>query len=391
MAETTEPAKRYDFDRVVRMLLSAGTALAVILLLRYLSDVLAPVAVAALLAYLLNPVVTRLDARIRKRGISVALTVLGVVGLILGSMAVVGPILISQISDFSGMVGSMEGAGQIEGAFDGTGPGFHERYQSFKSARSAGTQDLLTQVELMLADVKWSEVLLKAATRLAPGVWGVVSGALSLLLGLTVVVVVLLYLFFLLMDYPLYAGRWKEFLPPAYREPVVGFIDEFVDAMRRYFRGQFVIAGTVGVLFVIGFWLIGLRMSVLLGLFIGLLNMVPYLQLAGLVPAMLLGLVRAIENAGPDGDPQIVWSLALVLIVFAVVQLIQDAVLTPRILGKSTGLRPLVILLGVCVWGKLLGFLGLVLAIPLTCIGLAYYRKFILERVESRSGAGQKS
>ena len=83
--------------------------------------------------------------------------------------------------------------------------------------------------------------------------------------------------------------------------------------------------------------------------------------------------------------------LALVLIVFAVVQLIQDAVLTPRILGKSTGLRPLVILLGVCVWGKLLGFLGLVLAIPLTCIGLAYYRKFILERVESRNGAGQKS
>ena len=71
-------------------------------------------------------------------------------------------------------------------------------------------------------------------------------------------------------------------------------------------------------------------------------------------------------------------SLLLVVAVFAVAQLIQDAVLTPRIMGKATGLRPAIMLLGVCIWGQLLGFLGLVLAIPLTCLGLAYYRRVVL-------------
>ncbi len=69
------------------------------------------------------------------------------------------------------------------------------------------------------------------------------------------------------------------------------------------------------------------------------------------------------------------------LAVFAVVQLFQDAFLVPKIMGKSTGLKPWVILLGIFVWGKLLGFLGLVLAIPLSCLGLAYYRRFILKEL----------
>jgi predicted PurR-regulated permease PerM len=68
----------------------------------------------------------------------------------------------------------------------------------------------------------------------------------------------------------------------------------------------------------------------------------------------------------------------LVLVVFAVVQLVQDGVLVPKIMGKTVGLRPVVILLGIFIWGKLLGFLGLILAIPLTCLGLAYYRRFVL-------------
>jgi predicted PurR-regulated permease PerM len=68
----------------------------------------------------------------------------------------------------------------------------------------------------------------------------------------------------------------------------------------------------------------------------------------------------------------------LVLAVFAVVQLIQDGLLVPKIMGKQTGLRPVAMLLGLFIWGKLLGFLGLVLAIPLTCLGIAFYRRWVL-------------
>jgi predicted PurR-regulated permease PerM len=143
--------------------------------------------------------------------------------------------------------------------------------------------------------------------------------------------------------------------------------------MRRYFRGQFIVALCVGILFSIGFSLIGLPMAVPFGLFIGALNMVPYLQIVGLVPAALLALVRSIDTGG-----SVMFSIVLVLLVFGVVQLLQDAVIVPRVMGKATGLRPVSILLGVFIWGKLLGFIGLILAIPLTCLGIAYYRRHVL-------------
>jgi predicted PurR-regulated permease PerM len=106
---------------------------------------------------------------------------------------------------------------------------------------------------------------------------------------------------------------------------------------------------------------------------------VPYLQAVALIPALLLAAVRALETDGR------VWvSMALVLVVFGAAQIVQDIVLTPRIMGRSTGLRPVIIMLSVFVWGKLLGFLGLLLAIPLTCVGLAYYRRFVLREGRQR-------
>jgi predicted PurR-regulated permease PerM len=79
-----------------------------------------------------------------------------------------------------------------------------------------------------------------------------------------------------------------------------------------------------------------------------------------------------------ETDTGFLWSVALVLMVYAVAQMTQDWFLTPRILGKATGLRPVAILLSVFIWGKLLGFLGLLLSIPLTCLAIAYYRRYVL-------------
>ena len=163
------------------------------------------------------------------------------------------------------------------------------------------------------------------------------------------------------------------FLPPQYRKSIVEFYEQFNLAMRRYLRGQAVVALSVGALFSLGFTLIELPMALPFGLFIGLLNMVPYLQTVGLVPGVMLAGLRAIE-----GDSSFAVSVGLVLAVFVVIQVIQDALLAPRIMGRATGLSPVAILLGVFVWGKLLGFLGLLLAIPLTCLGIAYYRRYVL-------------
>jgi predicted PurR-regulated permease PerM len=101
--------------------------------------------------------------------------------------------------------------------------------------------------------------------------------------------------------------------------------------------------------------------------------MVPYLQIIGLIPAFFLALVHALETGGN------LWTmLALTGLVFGVVQIIQDAILVPRILGKEMGLSPAMILLSLSIWGKLLGIFGLLIALPMTCLLVAYYRRFLI-------------
>ncbi len=142
--------------------------------------------------------------------------------------------------------------------------------------------------------------------------------------------------------------------------------------MNHYFRGQALVAFIVGIMFCIGFSIIGLPMAVLLGLFIGLLNMVPYLQLISLVPATLLCLVYSVDT---DVDFWHIWWSCMA--VYIIVQLIQDFFLTPKIMGKAMGLNPAIILLSLSVWGTLLGFIGLIIALPLTTLLMAYYDNYI--------------
>ena len=123
------------------------------------------------------------------------------------------------------------------------------------------------------------------------------------------------------------------------------------------------IALIVGVLLAIGFKIIGLPMGIMMGLFIGALNISPYLQILGIIPAMLLALLKAMETN------QSFWHvMMLVLIVMAVVQVIQETILTPRILGKAYGMNPAVVLLTLSVWGSVMGLLGMLLALPLTTL-----------------------
>ena len=115
-------------------------------------------------------------------------------------------------------------------------------------------------------------------------------------------------------------------------------------------------------------------MAIGLGLFIGLLNMVPYLQLVGFIPTILLAVVKAADT----GDS--FWMIMLsALIVFAVVQTIQDTILTPKIMGHVTGLNPAIILLSLSIWGSLLGILGMVIALPMTTLLVTYYQRYVIK------------
>ena len=410
-----EQEPRAAIDRMLRWLPTVLVVVGLVWLTRYLSDVLIPFAAAVVLAYLLNPLVTVFEQKTHRRGTAVAITLagLGIIGLAV--VVIVVPLMASQAARFQTDLSKLRDdvaatfeervpvggvkpiAALPEDVDDGVTPkttlGLRELSEGWAAFRSQSDRPRHERYKLILDRVEgtvvgrqiealirytesdeFRDLLLGAAKQLAIGGWTVVAFAVNFVFGLTGLVIVLLYLIFLLLDYPQYAGTWKTFLPPAHRDSIVGFLAEFNAVLRRYFRGQAVVAISVGVLFAVGFSIIGLPMAIPFGLFVGLLNMVPYLQTVGLIPAIMLAALQAIEH-----DSSFALSLLAVLAVFAVAQVVQDALITPRVMGKATGLRPVAILLGLFVWGKLLGFLGLLLAIPLTCLIIAYYRRFVLD------------
>ena len=144
--------------------------------------------------------------------------------------------------------------------------------------------------------------------------------------------------------------------------------------MNNYFRGQALIALCVGILFSIGFLIIDFPLAIPLGLFIGALSFVPYLHALGLVPAVILSLFKAAETG------QNFWIVLITcLAVFLIVQIIQDLVLTPKIMGDAVGLPPFLILLSLSVWGFMLGIIGMIIALPLTTIIISYYKRYVSE------------
>lgn len=357
-------SKPYTFDRIMRITITAGFLFVLIWLLGYLSDVLIPFAVAFLLAYLMNPLVQLVQKKIPNRAAAVFISLLGVIllAVFLGWMII--PMIVKEVAYMGKILSDLVNNADLAQRAAKMFPA--DLWQFIKDfASRSDIQDLFK------TDKFWKTAGV-AANRILPGVWGMITGTATFIMGLLGLAIIALYLIFLLLDYRAFSRGWKELIPSAYRESFIGFVADFESAMSSYFRGQAAIAFICGILFAIGFTLIGLPLGILLGLFIGLLNMVPYLQLIGLIPAILLALFHSLETGIS------IWVvLGLTGVVFAVVQVIQDGILTPKIMGKVTGMNPAMIMLSLSIWGKLLGFLGLIIALPMTCLLLAYYRRFL--------------
>ena len=212
-----------------------------------------------------------------------------------------------------------------------------------------------------------------------------IAGGYDVVMGVFSWFVVLLYIVFIMLDYERLLLGFRHLVPPRYRNVTFGILDDVTRSMNHYFRGQALVASIVGVLFAIGFLIIGMPMAIVLGLFIGLLNMVPYLQLISLVPATLLCLVWSVDGGRSFWN---LWFSAMA--VYIVVQCIQDLFLTPKIMGHAMGLNPALILLSLSIWGTLMGFIGLIIALPLTTLLLAYYDRYITRSENGEPPAEKK-
>ena len=356
----------YTFDRVVRMILSTLIIVGVLYIINHLKHVLGPFVIAIFLAYLLNPVVTFIQnkIRVRHRGLAVMTTVILVSSLVFFILWFLIPAFVQEMNKMVQLIKLYIQSVNYRDIL----PGESERIIRDFIQES----DLISYLNL--------ENISKAAKKILPGFWNLFSGSLNLLIGFIGLLVIFLYTIFILLDFEKLGQSWPSMMPERYRLITVDIVEDLKTAMNTYFRSQGLIALIVGVLLAIGFKIIGLPMAIITGLFIGALNIVPYLQIIGIIPALLLALLKAMETN------ESFWHIALlVIIVLAVVQIIQETVLTPRILGKAYGLNPAIVLLALSIWGSIMGLLGMLLALPLTTLIISYYKRFVLHQEEVKS------
>ncbi len=350
----------YTFDRVVRIVLTVLSIIGTFYMLNLLKGALLPFVVAWLIAYLLNPLVvffqTRCRIKNRLLAIITSLLSIGLVLTILGAMLV--PSIVKECEKTAQVVQNIsQGSNKIPIAEQ-------EWYQAIIEKFN------FEEISNMMNPEEWSKLIENTLSQ----AWSILSGSISHIVNIIGWFIVILYLVFILLDYDRIIIGFKRLIPQRYRETTLSILGDVEDGMNRYFRGQSLIALIVGVLFSIGFAIIGLPLAIPLGLFIGLLNLVPYLQIVGILPTILLCLLSTY-----DGGNSFWTMFGLSMIVFAAVQTIQDVFITPKIMGKVTGLNPAVILLSLSIWGTLMGVMGMIIALPLTTLLLSYYQKYILE------------
>jgi len=339
--------KEITFDSFVRGALAVAGFVVVYLLLDRLSNVLLPFFLAWLIAYMLFPLVKfyQYKCKMRYRVVAVIASILSVTLILAGVfMLMVPPIIEETIRVKDLLIAYITEGGNMNNIPD--------QIENF------------IRENLSAEDVKalvTHEGFINSVKEAMPKVWDMLMSSVNALSGLVTI--------------EKFSQGWPELLPYKYRMPVIKVVSDVEEGMNKYFRGQGLVAFCVGILFSIGFLIIDFPMAIGLGMFIGLLNMVPYLQLFGFVPAIILAIVKAADTG------QSFWVIMLlVVIVFCVVQMIQDTILTPKIMGKVMGLNAAIILLSLSIWGSLLGILGMIIALPMTTLLLTYYQRYVIEK-----------
>ena len=356
--------KKITFDSFIRGIISVIIVLGILYLINYLSSVLLPFFIAWLIAYMTYPMVTFVQhkLRVKNRVASILIVMMSLLVFFTLTAIVLFPPIIDEFGKLKELLTAYFIEGSQQAHIPGTVANFIKEYINMEQIQSALTESNLTHT----------------LQSILPKAWSIFTQSVNVIFSIFTAFIVLLYTFFILLDYETIATGWINLVPAKYREMTVRIVNDVKEGMNRYFRGQALVAFLVGVLFSIGFLIIDFPLAIGFGLFIGLLNMVPYLQLIALVPTILLALLKA-----ADTGENFWWILGTALLVFCIVQAIQDAIIVPKVMGKITGLNPAIILLSLSIWGALMGMLGMIIALPCTTIILSYYKRFIKNQEES--------
>ena len=349
-------AKVITFDRFVRM---AGIGLliaAIFCLINYLSSVLIPFFVAWLLAYLLYPIVKFVENKlhVRIRALSIIITMIFVVSVVSLIVYLIIPPMIDQFQKLYVILSHW----------------VHETTHT--NSISEWLSQVLTENHQRIEAFFKSPDFTATLKSTAPKFFNVLSQTASIILSIVASLITLLYMFFILMDYEYLTANWIRIFPPKVRPFWNELMNDVERELNNYIRGQSAVAACMGVMFCVGFSLLDFPMAIGLGILIGIMDLVPYLHTFALIPTAFLAMLKAADTGQ---NFWVIFGLAVGL--FAVVQIITDMIVTPKIMGKAMGLNPAVLLLSLSVWGTILGFIGLIVALPLTTIIISYWQRYV--------------
>lgn len=356
--------------RFLRIILVLLTVTISYFVLNSLSSVLLPFAVAWLFAYLLYPMVCFVQYRMRfKYRLPSIVAVIAFVTLLLGVvLMLIVPSMLRELAMFKSVAVSFLSDNIKNPSIPPIVVDYIRSVANEEGVmsllQSSGVQELLSEF------MHRTQMLL--------------VGTVNIVVQLFGAFITLLYMFFILLDYEHLSDEWPLYIPVLWRNAAGKLSSDLIHGMNQYFRGQALVALCVGVLFSIGFVIIDFPIAIGFGLFIGVLNLVPYLQIVSLLPMLLLAMLKA-ANTGDN-----FWViLAGAVVVMCVVQAIQDLFIVPFIMGRRMNLHPALILLSLSVWGKLLGVLGMIVALPLTTLLLGYLKRY--HEINSEVGKGYEN
>ena len=356
--------REFTFDRIARILVLSVLILLIYVAVQAIWSIILPFLLAGIFAYVMMPLVRffQYTLRLRSRGLSVILTL-----LLLGAVVYLAVIFI--IPSINAEI---------------------EKTLQVISGYSSG-QDILMMIlprnirNYLNGGLRWGnfpqqlsfEKVLENVKLLLDQVGGIINSTLSIFSWGLVFLIGFIYFVFILLDFENLARGFISLFPKTLR-PTIRTISMDLDRyMNNYFRGQALIAISVGVLLSIGFNIIGLPLATAMGIFIGILNFIPYMQALGIIPLGLASLLMAAQT----GENAFVCML-LAYGVLMIVQIIQDMIIVPHIMGQTMGMRPSLILLVLSIWGYLLGFFGMLIALPITMFIYSLYMRYVLQDEE---------
>lgn len=319
--------------RWLRILFALGLLVALYFLMSAIADLVKIVIISSLLAYIMDPLAVMLEARGLGRGTATLIIFVFVCALLSVMLIVLLPVLTDQLDALQTGLTPDQVAGNIN------------RIDQLISRKLAflgiDNLDLSGKLEKMLSG--FSE-------------W-IVSHLLDVVSLVTHLVLIPFMVFFLLKDGREMKRQLVRIIPNRYFEFSMNLLSKMDWQLGRYLRGQFLDALIFGILSICALWFLGVKYFLLIGIFAGLANLIPFLgPIAGATPAII---VSIIDTGG----------LALagsVIMAFVVMKLIDDTIIQPVVVARSVNMHPLLVLLAVIVGGKFFGILGMLLSVPVT-------------------------